>query len=413
MLFIAPQRPSAPLLLVLALLLAGCSATGVGADETLSPLRPLSNQEQSVVRADNQFGLDLFQAVSASEPDANTVVSPLSVSMALGMTLNGARDSTRIAMEEALALSGLSPAEINDAYQHLIPLLQELDPEVTFELANSIWYRDGFAVDPVFVETNQEHFDAAVQGLNFSSPDALGTINGWVADHTRGKIDKILDRISPREVMFLINALYFKGTWRYAFEDDQTQEAAFTQHDGSTTQVPMMHQTTDLPYFETETLQAVDLPYGDSLYSMTVLLPKEGHDVDDVVATLDADQWNAWLDQLVPRAIDLRLPRFTLEYKKKLNDVLAALGMGIAFNCKQADFSGINPDEDLCISRVQHKTFIEVNEEGTEAAAVTSVGIRVVSARQGTPVHVNRPFVLVIRERHSGTLLFIGKVNRL
>lgn len=400
-------------LAALILLVARCSLTEPEPD-IRQPPRALTADEQSIVRADNQFGLELFRAISAGEPDANTFISPLSVSMALGMTLNGANGDTRAAMEETLALSGLSPAEINDAYERLIRLLRELDPNVTFELANSIWYRDGFAVEPAFIQTNQEHFDAAVRGLDFSRSDAPDVINGWVADKTRGKIDTILDRIDPLEVLFLINALYFKGTWTYEFEKSKTRDEPFTQHDGSTTQVPMMRQTTDLPYVETETLQAVDLPYGDSLYSMTVLLPKAGHDVDDVVADIDAEQWNAWTERLAPRAVNLRLPRFTLEYKKKLNDVLTALGMGVAFDCDEADFTGIHPNADLCISRVKHKTFVEVNEEGTEAAAVTSVGVQLTSVGGGaTPVHVDRPFALVIRERHSGTILFIGKVNRL
>jgi len=402
-------------LLLMALLSAGCSLTSVENDATLDPIpRALSEHEQSVVQADNQFGLTLFRSISADAPDANTFISPLSVSMALGMTLNGAKGETRAAMEETLALSGLSQDAINTAYRDLIALLEELDPKVTLALANSIWYRDDFSVDPAFIETNQDAFDATVRALHFGRPDALGTINGWVKDNTRGKIEKILDRISSDEVMFLINALYFNGTWTYAFDEAQTEEAPFTQHDGTPTPVPMMHQTTDLPYVETETLQAVDLPYGDSLYSMTVLLPKPGHDVDDVVADLDATQWADWTDRLAPRPIALRLPRFTLEYEKTLNEVLASLGMGIAFDCGQADFAGINPKGGLCISRVKHKTFVEVNEEGTEAAAVTSVGIETTSVGGGaTPVHVNRPFALAIRERHSGTILFIGKVNRL
>jgi serpin B len=395
--------------------MTGCSLTAVDVDETQTPPRALSDQEQALIRSEHQFGLTLFRSISETEPNDNTLVSPLSVSMALGMTLSGAAGETRAAMEKTLALTGLSPDDINDAYARRIRLLRQLDPSVTFELANSIWHREGFPVEPSFVETNQQHFDAVVRALDFARPDALGTINGWVEDKTRGKIDTILDRIRSDEIMFLINALYFKGTWTYAFDENQTREALFTQHDGSTTPVPMMHQTTDLPYFETESLQAVDVPYGDSLYSMTVLLPKEGHDVDDVVARLDAAQWTAWMDRLTPRAVELRLPRFTLTHTKTLNAVLTALGMGVAFDCEQADFTGINPNSNLglCLSRVQHKAFVEVNEEGTEAAAVTSVGISVVSAQAGTPVHVDRPFGFVIRERHSGTILFVGKVNRL
>lgn len=397
------------------LLMAGCSAMVVeDIPEPSSPLRSLSEPEQALVHAEQQFGLSLFHAVREAKSNANTFVSPLSVSMALSMALNGADGATRAALEEVLEHPGLAPEAINTAYHDRLRLLRDLDPTVTFALANAIWYREGFPVKDDFVATSQRHFDATVRALNFSRPDALGTINGWVADHTRGAIDKILDRIRSDEVLFLMNALYFKGAWTYAFDEADTREAPFTQHDGSTTSVPMMHQTAELPYTETEMVQVVDLPYGDSLYSMTILLPNEDHTVNDVASALTTERWTTWQNALAPRTVDLRLPRFTLSEETPLNAPLKALGMDVAFQCGRADFTAMSPAGDsLCISRVKHKTFVEVNEEGTEAAAVTSVGIRVISAPAATPVHVDRPFVFIIRERHSGTMLFIGAVNRL
>ena len=396
------------------LLLAGCSLTGPDESIQPDPPRALTAAEQQVVASDNQFGLKLFRTLSDEAAGENVFISPMSVSMALGMTLNGAADETRAAMEQALEHAGLSEAEINESYRGLIDLLTTLDPEVTLAIANSIWHDQRFGVEPDFIDTNETYFDAQVEALDFADPGAVDPINNWVRDKTRGKIETILQQISPSEVMFLVNALYFKGTWTYEFDEADTQDEAFTQHDGTPTQVPMMHQETDLPYVQTERFQAVDLPYGDSLYSMTVLLPREGHTADELAADLDAQQWADWTSRFETRGIDLKLPRFQLEYEQKLNEALTALGMGVAFDCNQADFSGINPDQDLCISRVKHKTFLEVNEEGTEAAAVAAVGIETTSVGGGTPrVHVNRPFVLAIRDRHSGTLLFIGKVNAL
>lgn len=400
--------------LILALLIAGCDAAGPSETKPAEPPRALTEAEKQVVDSDNRFGLKLFRTLSDDAAGENVFISPLSVSMALGMTLNGAEGETRAAMEEALEHAGLSEAEINKSYRGLIDLLTTLDPEVTLSIANSIWHDQRFAVEPAFIDTNETYFDAQVEALDFTDPGAVDTINSWVSDKTRGKIDKILQSISPDEVMFLINALYFKGTWTNEFDEADTKEEAFTQHDGSTTQVPMMHQEVSLPYFDTEQFRAVDIPYGDSLYSMTVLLPREGHDVDALAANLDQQTWNDWTNRFETRGIDLKLPRFKLEYKEKLNDALKALGMGVAFSCRQANFSGINPDQDLCISKVKHKTFLEVNEEGTEAAAVTSVGVEATSVGGGLmEMHVNRPFVLAIRERHSGTILFIGKVTSL
>ena len=401
------------LLLAIGLFASGCTLMEPDEDDRPIELRPLTSAEQQISEADNRFGLKLFRALSEDERDANLFISPLSVSMALGMTLNGADGETYAAMQKTLELAGLSEEEINTSYQGLIELLTNLDRKVVFEIANSVWYRQGFAVEPPFVDASETYFDAAIREMDFNSPAAVQAINGWVEEETHGKIDQIINEIDPGIVMFLINAIYFKGTWTYEFDESDTRDDAFTQHDGTDVQVPMMRQEADLPYFETEAFQAVDLPYGDSLFSMTVLLPREGHDVDDLAAELEPEQWNEWMGRFATREVDLRLPRFKLEYEKELNDVLTTLGMGVAFARGLADFTRINRDGGLNIDYVKHKTFVEVNEEGTEAAAVTVVAIELTSAPVTPAMHVNRPFVFAIRERHSGTILFIGKVNAL
>ena len=377
------------------------------------PPRPLTSVERQASEADNRFGFKLFRALSEAERDTNLFISPLSVSMALGMTMNGASGETLAAMQETLERAGLSEEEINASYQSLIELLTNLDPKVTIQIANSIWIREGFAVEPPFVDASETYFDAAVREMDFASPATVQAINGWVDEQTRGKIDKIIETIDPDVVMFLINAIYFKGTWTYEFDEAETRDEPFTQHDGTDVQVPMMRQKADLPYFHTEAFQAVDLPYGDSLFSMTVLLPHEGYDVDDLAAEIDPERWDEWTGRFRTREVDLRLPRFKLEYEKRLNDVLKALGMEVAFDPDLADLTRINRNGGLFISYVWHKAVVEVNEEGTEAAAVTVVGIGTTSAGGPPRMHVNRPFVFALRERHSGTVLFIGKVNAL
>ena len=411
-------------LLLLALFAGGC--TLVEPDEAdvrpSEPPRPLTSVERQASEADNRFGFKLFRALSEAERDTNLFISPLSVSMALGMTMNGASGETLAAMQGTLERAGLSEEEINASYQSLTELLTNLDPKVTIQIANSIWIREGFAVEPPFVDASETYFDAAVREMDFNSPATVQAINGWVDEQTRGKIDKIIETIDPDVVMFLINAIYFKGTWTYEFDEAETRDEPFTQHDGTDVQVPMMRQKADLPYFETEAFQAVDLPYGDSLFSMTVLLPREGHDVDDLAAEIDAERWNEWMGRFRTMGVDLRLPRFKLEYEKELNDVLKALGMEAAFDPDQANFSRINDPkrsgrlDSLYIKFVKHKAFVEVNEEGTEAAAVTVVAIAIECAGCGgsaVPVYVDRPFVFALRERHSGAVLFIGKVNAL
>jgi len=395
---------------LLLVLVSGCDSTGPS-EKDAPPPRPLTATEQQVVDTDNTFGLKLLRTtVDAEDPSTNVFLSPLSVSMALGMTLNGARAETRAAMEAALEKQDLSPPEINDAYRGLIDLLEGLDPTVDVALANSIWYREGLPVRQAFIDTNQTHFDAEVSALDFSVPTASEQINGWVNEETRGNIPEIVPaQIPPHIVMYLINATYFKGQWRDQFDPANTEEAPFHRADGSTVTVPMMEKTEDVvhPTYQTEQFQALDIAYGDSLYSMTILLPHKESSVQAVVDSLDTETWTRVTEQLSPQSLSrLKMPKFTLRYEKKLNDILSDLGMGVAFT-DQANFRGI-ADTSLAISEVKHKTFLQVDEEGTEASAATSVGIGVTSAPPS--VVVNRPFVVAIRENHSGIILFIGTV---
>lgn len=398
------------------ILLVGSTLTGC--NEPIDAVGPdpddiaLSAQQQRIIDSDNQFGLKLFQRLSEDEGEANLFISPLSVSMALGMTLNGAEGDTRAAMEETLDLAGLSAEEINVSYQALTALLVELDPDVLFEVANSIWYREGFSVEQTFLDQNTTYFDAVVQALNFDQPEAANTINQWVEDKTHGKIEKIIEgTIDPMTVMYLINAIYFNGDWTYPFDEEATHDGSFILSDGSTATVPMMQmRKTTFPFFENETFKAIDVPYGDSLFSMTLFVPNDGQSLDALVPQLDQTQWDTWVTQFQPKKLDFfEMPKFKLEYEVPLKDALSALGMEIAFDPQDANFDGINPDRsDLHISQVKHKTFIEVDEKGTEAAAVTSVEIEVTSL--GPSLRIDRPFVFAIRERVTGTILFIGKV---
>jgi serine protease inhibitor len=399
------------LALLLPALVAGCSMTSTDDPDAPRDLRPLTAAEARVVSSGNTFGLKLFGALNAAAADENVFISPMSVSMALGMTLNGARGETQAAMRRTLAVAGLTEAEINASYRSLIDLLRGLDPEVTLEIANAIWYRAGFTPEPAFLQAGRTHFDAEVAALDFDAPSSVTAVNDWVKAQTHGRIDKIIDALEPNLVMLLANALYFKGTWTYAFDEKHTHDHPFTRLDGTASTVKMRAQEATFAYAEADGVQLLDLPYGDSLYTMTLVLPARGSDVNALAARLDDAQWNAWMARLAPQKLPVRIPRFKLEYEEELSDVLKALGMDVAFDCALADFTGIEASGGLCISFVKHKTFVEVNEEGTEAAAVTVVGIERTSV--GPSFVVDRPFLLALRERHSGTVLFIGKVATL
>ncbi len=378
-------------------------------------VRELTSVEKALVEADNNFGLKIFREINKAEKDKNVFISPLSISMALGMTLNGANGETKEAMQTALELAGLSDQQINENYQSLIDLLVGLDPKVKFQIANSIWYRNDFAFKESFININKQYFYAKVAGLDFTNPQSANIINSWVEDNTNGKIKKIVDQIEPQIVMFLINAIYFKGTWTYEFDKNQTQDDSFHLPDGSEKTVPMMELSRKLAYYESDEFQAVDLPYGDGLFSMTIILPAPHINVNDFLMRLSAENWNLWTGSFSEKKGTLFFPRFKLEYEKLLKDVLKSLGMAIAFDQDQADFTRMFDkvsDMNLYIDKVKHKSFVEVNEEGTEAAAVTSVEIGMTSVGPGASfvMRVDRPFIFAIREHHSGTILFIGKI---
>jgi serpin B len=366
-----------------------------------------------LIEADNAFALKVFKEINAQNQGGNLFISPLSIAMALGMTYNGAGGETQAAMQQALELEGMSIQQINEAYRDLIDLLFELDPLVQFDLANSIWYRHDITFEQAFFDINRAYFDATVEALDFGLPSAANTINAWVRENTGDKIEEIVASPIPSHVvMYLINAIYFKGTWTYQFDKDLTQDAPFTLLTGNERTVEMMShaEEADLAYVTTDSFDAIDLPYGGQAFTMTVLLPREGIDVDAVVDELDSGSWNSWMSGLAETSAKVSMPKFTLEYEIELNDVLSALGMEMAFTPGAANFSKMRPANDLYISKVMHKTFVDVYEEGTEAAAATSVEIGLTCACGPFEFRVDRPYLFAIREKYSGTIIFMGKI---
>lgn len=400
---------SIPVLAALLLGGLGCGLADQGADREVID-RPLTSVERAVVESDESFGLRLFKSANQSAPDENVIVSPLSVSMALGMALNGANGETHDEMVAALEKSGLTEAQINATYAFLLSYLSDRDEEVTVAIANSVWHRDDFVAEQQFLDTVSKTFKAEIGALDFDDPAAADAINNWVSVNTEGLIPTIIDAIPHDAVAYLINAVYFKGAWMNEFDPDDTREADFHNGDGSVSSVPMMFLSETLPQHRTDKYTAVDLPYGDSLFSMTILLPTTG-DADALVTGLDAAALQALDVGLRPSRAMLELPRFEVSSDLTLNESLKAIGMNVPFDPDMADFGRINADEQLYISRVLHKTLVKVNEEGTEAAAATAVEVGVTSMPE--PIVVNRPFVFLIRERHTGALLFAGKVASL
>lgn len=375
-------------------------------------VRELTPLEKRLVDSGNQFGWNLFKKLAAEKKDKNVFISPLSVSLALGMTLNGADGETRTAMEQTLGVAGMSPTEINESYQSLMHFLLSLDQQVDFRIANSIWYREGLPVVQEFVQINQRYFNALVQALNFADSQALQIISNWIKEATNGRIDKMIDHIESGTVMFLVNAIYFKGIWSNQFDPKNTKDDFFKLPDGTQESIKMMHLTDNLLYAENEMAQIVELPYGNGLFSMVVVLPQPEISLDSLISHLDPQIWQSWIATLQEKHINLFLPKFKITYKDTLNEVLKALGMAVAFQAGRANFRKMiesSFDGNLYISKVLHNTFVQVDEEGTEAAAVTVVQMGTTAVPK-VVMRVDRPFLFAIRERHSGTIIFVGQI---
>ncbi len=410
-------------LVAIALYLAGCARVSEPDNAAVSPSPSPSAVSQSTpsdgvdaqfVAAQNRFAFKLFSQIDAQSDGDNIFISPTSIAIALAMTYNGADGDTQAAMARTLELQGLSLDGVNQANAALDRTLENTGEGVKLAIANSLWLRQGIDFNPQFLQQIQQSYRAKVESLDFNDPNAPATINGWVAQQTNDKIEQIVGQISPQTLLYLINAIYFKGDWTYPFPEDATEDRPFTLPDGREIQHPLMSRTGEYRYLETEEFQAIRLPYGEGNIGFYVFLPREESSLAQFYDRLDVQAWSEWIDRMRSRRGSISLPRFELEYDIELKDTLAALGMEIAFTPDRANFSKMHaPPPSLAISQVKHKTFVEVNEEGTEAAAATSVGITATSAQEPQEpfnMTIDRPFFCAIRDDRTGAILFIGSI---
>jgi len=391
--------------------LLGCRrARSAGAD----PGPDSAAVDSRVVSAQTSFGFRLFGELRRQQAQQNTFVSPASIALGLAMTYNGAAGETKEALAQALAVPGLSLDDFNRANAALLAALRGADPSVKLAVADSLWGRQGVHFRRAFLAANRQSYGAKVTTLDFADPRAAETINAWVRKGTDGRIDKIVEQVSADAMLFLINAIYFKGQWTDKFDRNLTREKPFTLPDSRRETVPLMSRDDEFLYLETAAFQAVELPYGKQRMSLYVFLPAGSSSLSAFCAQLNANRWDAWVAQFSHREGHLELPRFRLEYAVQLNEALSALGMGAAFDKGRADFAGMS-DVPLYIAEVLHKTFVELNEEGTEAAAVTAVEMApTVVAPEYRPkpftMVVDRPFFCAIRDNQTGVLPFLGAI---
>lgn len=375
------------------------------------PMEPFESvaKGSQIVSANNQFALSLFKEIAQTETEDNFMISPVSASLALGMVYNGAAGETQKAFSTMFNYGNITLEETNLVNQKIIENLTMASPGTNFEIANSIWVRNTFPVKQPFLETNKTYYAAEVQNKDFNDPKTLETINHWVSNKTNGKIPKILEEISSDAVLYAINALYFKSDWKYRFKSEDTKSLPFKLNDGSVKQVEMMSMEQDLNYFSNAVFSSVELPYKNDTYIMTLALPHTDKTTGDIISIMTNENWMEWKHNYTIQGIKITMPKFTFSYEKEFNEALTNLGLGIAFT-DNANFDGIS-DMPTKISFVLQKTFIDVNEKGTEAAAVTVVGIELTSATMPKQFLLDRPFVFAITEKETGSICFMGKVG--
>ena len=358
------------------------------------------------------FAFDFMHNLLETQPaDDNLFVSPLSLHMALGMLLNGAENETSQEILKALKMEGVSIEDLNNAYKTLINDLPVADSKVSLGLANSAWYKSGFQVETDYQNVLKNSFNAEITGLPFDDA-AKDRINKWASDKTNGKIKKVLDEISPEHVMFLLNALYFKGDWTYQFDAKNTVDAQFQLENGSTKQVKMMNVKSDFKSASNIAYNAVSLPYANGQFNLTLVIPRGQNTVDKVLKEMTAEEWNTLQSTGLRKAgINVGLPRFTLDYSAKLNNTLDKMGIKKVFT-NTAELSKINKTADLFVDFIKQDAYLGIDEKGTEAAAVTTIGIGLTSVSPEPPRFIcDRPFALIISENTSNTILFMGRIK--
>ena len=385
-----------------------------------SPAAAVSSP-MDIATADNTFGFRLLNAMQKTLPNGNVVLSPVSAALNLSMVLNGAEGQTKEEMLKALSLGGSEIDAINTGNEQLIKALRAQTNGVTLSVADSLWVDSRRAMlRPEYMKRMQTSYAAEMEGLNFSNPDAPRRINSWASKETQGKIPKVLDRIDPAEVLLLLNAVYFKGQWTHKFDKAKTLQRDFTLANGTVKQVPRMAQSGRFEYFETPDMQAIRLPFGDGDLVMEVLLPAKASSLGELEAQLTAEHWKEWRLRYSKREGTIELPRFELESKYKLNGPLEGLGMKRAFDAGAAQLTGmLSPASGrpelgrVSVSAVLQSTYWKVDEEGAEAAAVTSTQIRAMAVQRAAEpfrMVVDRPFFCGILDRRSGVLVFVGGI---
>lgn len=401
---------------VAAIILTAMVPVSCSKDAEQLPTKPvpidLTQDQVSLIGSGNSFSFDIFTRVmNSAGQNENVMISPLSISFALSMTVNGATGATRDSMMEALKLNGLTPEAVNKSFKDLTASLLSVDKRVLMSIANSVWIENDFSAKQSFIDILTSYYDSESRYFDINDASAPDKINQWIEDNTNGLIKEMIDKLDDNAVMLLINAIYFKGKWQSQFDKTKTTSLPFYKFGGNQADVQMMKQKEDFKVFTGEEFLMAEFPYGQGNFVMDVILPNERDGLNVLQSKINDTNFTAWLNQMRTRETEVTFPRFKYGFKKKLKDVLTEMGMGIAFK-DYADFSNISEQYDLKINDVTHQSFIETNEEGTEAAAATVVEI-VNTSMPPAPLEfkMDHPFIYIIRETQTNSIIFMGRVS--
>lgn len=408
------------------LLIAAISAGLAGTEN------PAKVAEQAIVKGNNEFALRLFAKLRADKEGENLFFSPYSISTALAMTYAGARGRTEAQMAEVLGFPTFLPkqahtstessrpvlnnTEFHSAFGTIIQELNQRGAKGAYELtvANALWGQRGCSFLKDYLESIETNYGGALHEVDFiqATEAARKTMNTWVEEKTKDKIKELIKKgvLDKWTRLVLTNAIYFKGNWASKFKEQNTKDAPFTLPSGKKTDAPMMNQKADFEYMETDTFQALELPYVDDELSMIIFLPRQTGGLTDLEQSLTTENLSNWLAGLHKREVVVFIPKFKMTSQFSLADVLKSMGMTDAFSGK-ADFSGMTGKKDFCISAVIHKAYVDVNEEGTEAAAATAVVMKTTAIMRPLVFRADRPFLFLIRDNLTGSILFIGRVT--
>jgi serine protease inhibitor len=372
----------------------------------------LNSTQASMIGSGNAFAFDIFRMILENADESeNIIISPLSISYALSMTLNGANGTTRDSIFKALRLNGITPEELNSSYKDLTDALLSVDKRVAIKIANSVWTEEDFQVKKSFIDILTGYYNTESKQFDINDQSAPDKINEWIEDNTNGLIKHMVDKLNDNTVMLLINAIYFKGKWKSQFDAGDTQNRPFYKSGGTSADVPMMKQSDDFMFYDGDGFILGEFPYGQGNYVMDIILPDNYYNVNTLMPGITDISFNGWVSQMTKREVNLYLPRFKYAFKKQLKDILSQMGMGIAFT-DAADFTNIAASPPLLINDVTHQAFIETNEEGTEAAAATIVDIGLTSIGPSLLVfNADHPFIFIIRESTTNSIIFMGRVS--